>query len=183
MKKQKKEIFKDPRQLKQKLMAALSMLIVAGVLLSTVTFAWLVMSIAPEVRGVTTNVGANGSLEIALLNSSTRQDLSTIQGGGVGSSLANNSLSANYTWGNLIDVSDVSFGLNDITLMPSRISAIANSEGTGFIVNSGMLSVPEYGFDGRIVKLNNNTISAVYGSNKFSYTYGQQDYGILSSEI
>lgn len=178
MKKKKKEIMKDPRQLKQKLMAALSMLIVAGVLLSTVTFAWLVMSIAPEVRGVTTNVGANGSLEIALLNSSTRQDLSTIQGGGVGSSLANNSLSANYTWGNLIDVSDASFGLNDITLMPARISTTANDEGTGFIVNSGMLSVPEYGFDGRIVKLNNNTISAVYGSNKFSYTYGLQDYGV-----
>ena len=178
MKKKKKEIMKDPRQLKQKLMAALSMVIVAGVLLSTVTFAWLVMSIAPEVRGVTTNVGANGSLEIALLNSSTRQDLSTIQGGGVGSSLANNSLSANYTWGNLIDVSDASFGLDDITLMPARISTTANDEGTGFIVNGGMLSVPEYGFDGRIVKLNNNTISAVYGSNKFSYTYGVQDYGV-----
>ncbi|MBR6650813.1 MAG: hypothetical protein IKL36_05335 [Clostridia bacterium] len=178
MKKQKREIMKDPRQLKQKLMAVISMLVVAGVLLSTVTFAWLVMSISPEVRGVTTNVGANGSLEIALLNSSTRQDLSTIQGGGVGSSLANNSLSANYTWGNLIDVSDVSFGLDDITLMPARISTTANEDGTGFIVNSGMLSVPEYGFDGRIIKLNNNTISAVYGSNKFSYTYGVQEYGV-----
>jgi len=178
MKKKKKEIMKDPRQLKQKLMAAVSMLVVAGVLLSTVTFAWLVMSIAPEVKGVTTNIGANGSLEIALLNSATRQDMNTIPSGVVGSSLANNSTSANYTWGNLIDVSDASYGLDDITLMPSRISATENDDGSGYVVNGGLLSVPEYGFDGRIVKLNNNTISSTYASDKFSYTYGVQDYGV-----
>ena len=36
MKKKKKEIMKDPRQLKQKLMAAISMLVVAGVLLTAI---------------------------------------------------------------------------------------------------------------------------------------------------
>ncbi len=176
MKKQKKEIFKDPRQLKQKLMAALSMLIVASVLLSTATFAWLVMSISPEVRGISTNVGANGSLEIALLNSETKLDLSTIKSGAVGQSLATDQISANYTWGNLLDVSSESFGLNEIVLMPSRLNATPGAE--GYIVNSGMLSVPTYGFDGRITDLTNNTISSVYNGTSFMYTYGQQDYGV-----
>lgn len=177
MKKQKKEIFKDPRQLKQKLMAALSMVIVAGVLLSTVTFAWLVMSIAPEVRGISTNVGANGSLEIALLNSQTKLDLSKIPSGVAGASLANGRAEANYTWGNLLDVGSADFGLDGIMLMPSRLNVSEN--GDGHIVNSGMLSVPTYGYDGRITELTNNTISTVYTKDTgFMYTYGQQSYGV-----
>ncbi len=177
MKKQKKEIFKDPRQLKQKLMAALSMLIVAGVLLSTVTFAWLVMSIAPEVRGISTNVGANGSLEIALLNSQTKLDLSKIPSGVAGASLANGRAEANYTWGNLLDVGSADFGLDGIMLMPSRLNVSENGE--GHIVNSGILSVPTYGYDGRITELTNNTISTVYTKDTgFMYTYGQQSYGV-----
>ena len=61
-----------PKTLKRKLMAATSMLLISAVLLAVTSYAWLVMSTAPEVTGITTNVAANGSLEIALLTTETR---------------------------------------------------------------------------------------------------------------
>ena len=79
--KNKKNTNKSPAQLKSKLMAALAMLLVASVLMGSTTYAWLVLSIAPEVTGISTNIGANGSLEIALLNTETRQNMSAIRSG------------------------------------------------------------------------------------------------------
>ena len=76
-----------PRTGRQKLFAAASMLVIAAILLTGATFAWLTLSLAPEVTGISTQIGANGSLEIALLNAETRGDLSKIRTS-VGSSLA-----------------------------------------------------------------------------------------------
>lgn len=164
--------------LKRKLMAALSMLLVAAILLTATSYAWLVLSVAPEVTGITTNVGANGSLEIALLNSETYTDLSKIRTG-TDSSLAAGSTpnaKANYTWGNLVDLSVADYGLSAIKLMPARLS-VAKS-GDGYKVNSGLLSVPTYGYDGRIIQLTDNTVTTTYnGNNKFTYE-GFQDYGV-----
>ena len=71
--KNKNEQQKNPRQLKQKLMATLSMLLIATILLTTASYAWLVLSVAPEVTGISTNVGANGALEIALLKEKVKK--------------------------------------------------------------------------------------------------------------
>ena len=49
-----------PRTLKKKLSAALAMLLIATLLMTTTTFAWFVLSTAPEVTGIETKVGANG---------------------------------------------------------------------------------------------------------------------------
>ena len=68
-----------PSGIRKKFTAALSMLLVAAVLMVGSTYAWFTLSTAPEVKGITTSIGANGNLEIALLNassySSTANDL------------------------------------------------------------------------------------------------------------
>ena len=48
-----------------KLAAAVAMLLVSTIMLTTTTYAWFVLSTAPEVKGMSTTVGSNGSLEIA----------------------------------------------------------------------------------------------------------------------
>ncbi len=164
--------------LKRKLMAALSMLLVAAILLTATSYAWLVLSIAPEVTGITTNVGANGSLEIALLTADTYKDLSKIPTG-PGTSLANGespNVRGNISWGNLVDLSVKDYGLSEVMLLPARLSVAPS--GDGYVVNNGLLSVPTYGYDGRIIQLTDNTVTTTYsGDGKFTYE-GFQDYGV-----
>lgn len=166
----------NPVAVKRKMLAAVSMLLLSGLLLAVVSFAWLTMSIAPEVRGISTNIGANGSLEIALLNSQTKQDLTTIKTS-VGQSLDGGSASANNTWGNLLDLSDESYGLSEIMLLPARLNAVKQADGT-YTLNSGILAVPTYGYDGRIVELTKNTFGATYKDSNFAYNADNQEYGV-----
>ncbi len=167
---------KDPKIVKKSLVASLCMLLISAILLVGTSFAWLTLSIAPEVMGVSTNIAANGSLEMALLTTSTRQDLSTIQTG-IGNTLLNNKTTANHTWGNLVNLVDESYGLGEITLMPTRLDLVMNNDGT-YTVGSGMLQVPTYAEDGRIIELSRDTISAIYGADGFSTILGKQDYGV-----
>lgn len=164
-----------PDTLKQRFAAALAMLLVSSVLLTTVTYAWLSLSTSPEVTGITTNIAANGSLEIALLTTETRQDLSKIKTA-IGQSLANNKTVANNTWGNLVDLNDASYGLGEIALLPARLNV--KQAGGGYTVGDNLLQVPTYGSDGRIIDLTNNTLSALYKNNKFAALLATQDYGV-----
>lgn len=168
----------SPGNMKKKLASAFTMLLVSALLMTTTSYAWLVMSVAPEVTAISTSVGANGSLEIALLNTQTRQDMSSIRSG-VGDSLAvTGGAVSNNTWGNLLDLSFDQYGMDFITLMPARLNAVAKEDG-GYVVDSSLLSVPTYGYDGRIVKLDNNAVTAVYdGQKNFTYVLGAQDYGV-----
>lgn len=161
---------------KRKIASALCMLLVSSILMVTASYAWLVMSVSPEVKGIATNVGANGALEIALLTTTTRQDMTKIDT--MGGSLATRDPSANNTWGNLVDLSYESYGLNNITLWPARLNAIGSNG--RYTIDGGMLSVPTYGYDGRIIDLTDNTVSALYDSEDgiFSYINGLQDYGV-----
>lgn len=164
----------NPKYLKRRLMSALCMLLVATIMLGSTSYAWLVMSTSPEVTGIATQIGANGSLEIALLNTETRQDMDSIKS--IGASLVNRDPSANNTWGNLVDLDYTEYGLEEITLWPARLNAIAS--GNGYTVNSSMLKVPTYGYDGRIVELTDNTLSAIYDGSAFKAILGTQDYGV-----
>ena len=171
----KKNHTKDPQK-RKKLFAALAMLLISSIMLVTVSYAWLALSVAPEVTGITTNVGANGSLEIALLTTETRMDMSTIRTG-VGDSMAvSGAVYANTTWGNLIDLSDDSYGLDKMLLMPARLNATAT--GNGYVVDTGLLSIPTYGYDGRVIDVSEDSVSAIYKDSKFSYTLNSQDYGV-----
>jgi hypothetical protein len=82
---------------RKKLIAALAMLLVSTILMVTTTMAWLVLSRAPEVTGIATNIGANGALEIVLLNTDTYLNPDAIKNAGIGQTLASNKKAANNT--------------------------------------------------------------------------------------
>ena len=136
--------------MKKKLMGAVCMLLVASIMMISATYAWFTLSTAPEITGITTSVGANGNLEMALLSGNV--DATTTQEGGIRSSMAVVADTvANLTWGNLVDLSDDSYGLQSISLKPARFNN-AGSWATG-----NLLSIPVYGADGRVKDLTNNT--------------------------
>ena len=153
------------------------MLLIAFVLMISATYAWLILSTHPEVVGISTQIGSNGSLEIALLDARTRADVTSITSKIGDSADVQGAVSANGSWGNLVNLSDSSYGLDKIIMMPAQLLLEGNST-TGFNVRgSGPLALPLYGSDGRITELSENTVSAVYGGGRFSVT-GEQTYGV-----
>lgn len=178
MKKQVAATKENRRNLRQRLMAALAMLLVAIILAIGTTYAWLTLSVAPEVSGIATNVGANGSLEIALLNGDTYGNPNSVKTPGIGESLAASSPEANERWGNLINLENTSYGLNNIVLYPARLNAVKSETGDGYRVGDKFLSVPTYGYDGRIVDLTDNTVAGTYNGTNFIYDLSKLDYGV-----
>ena len=147
------------------------MLLCSGIMAATATYAWFILSTAPEVVGVTTTVGANGSLEIALLNNTTGQDPSQITAD-VGQSISIvGAVEGNVTWGNLVDVSDASYGLNTIVMYPAVLN-----ETNGVLDVGAPLSIPHNGVDGRITGLSSNTSTALY--NGTAFVAGNANYGV-----
>ena len=49
--------------IRNRLVAAISMLLIASIMLVTSTYAWFTLSTAPEVKGINNSVAGNGSLE------------------------------------------------------------------------------------------------------------------------
>ena len=162
---------KRKRDIKSKLMAAIAMLLVSSIMMVSSTYAWFTLSTAPEVTGISTAVGANGNLEIALLNSTTAADLTKIQSTTGNSVVATNDITvSNVTWGNLVDVGNGNYGLEEITLYPA---ALNGSDGT---FNATIpLKTPEYGVDGRVSQLAANTLTSIYENGTFAGTAG---YGV-----
>ena len=87
--------------IRSKLLAAVAMLLVASFMVVSSTYAWFTLSTAPEVTGITTQVGANGNLEIAL------NTTNTLPGNGTG---LTNVVDKNATWGNIIDLGNAAYG-------------------------------------------------------------------------
>lgn len=155
-----KKMSKRQKDIKSKLLAAISMLLVSSIMMVSSTYAWFTLSTAPEVTGVNTSVGANGNLEMALLPTNgvvAGVPESTAQDGNLAIE------QKNLTWGNLVDVSsnDV-YGTNQFKLYPSQLNVSAE----GSIAKSP-LSTPEYGADGRVVRLAENTSTARYKDSTF----------------
>lgn len=165
---------KMPSSIRSKLLATLSMLLVATIMMVSTSYAWLVLSTAPEVTGIDTQIGANGSLEIALLNGESFADLSKLDAADFDESAEMTVVNANLTWGNLVSLADTAYGLSEITLMPSRLNIMTEAE--QFKVKTTLLKTPKYGEDGRILKLNETALTAVYANGKF--TPGEADYGV-----
>lgn len=160
---------------KKKLMGAVCMLLVASIMMISATYAWFTLSTAPEVTGITTSVGANGSLEMALLNKTTYADLTKIESKVGNSSAAQAVTAANLTWGNLVDLSDASYGTNAFTLNPAALNIAA----AGQVDMSTPLATPVYGSDGRVSKLDKNTVTGTYSTtDKAFVTATNQEYGV-----
>lgn len=144
--------------LKQKLVSATAMLLVSSILMVTSSYAWFVLSTAPEVTNIKTQVGANGALEIALLNQASWDDLTKLDMGDIDESATESLLDANLTWGNLVDLGDTSYGMDKIVLNPARL--YLEQDGSQYKVNTVMLKTPVYGEDGRIQSLDKTSAVA-----------------------
>lgn len=153
---------------KKKLMGAVCMLLVASIMMISATYAWFTLSTAPEITGITTSVGANGSLEMALLNSETYADMSKIKSA-VGDSMAvdGNVKRANITWGNLVDLSSDTYGLQNIKLMPARWNTNADTGAINADTGNYLLT-PKYGADGRVTDVSGTTMGGAWDGNSWS---------------
>lgn len=161
----------------RKITVSIAILLISVILLSSVTYAWLSLSKVPEVTGIVTHIGSNGSLEIALLSSETYVNPFLIRTA-VGDSAALIDITkANLSWGNIIDLLDPSYGLDKISILPSRLNVRTGIEGSGF-VGDNILVFPEYGIDGRLQSVHSNTVSAIYSEDGFIYSTTQQKYGV-----
>lgn len=167
-----KKMSKRQKDMKSKLMAAICMLLVSSIMMVSTTYAWFTLSTAPEVTGITTAVGANGNLEMALLptnglNAEAKDDFG-IQSKAGDSMAVQPTKDANITWGNLVNLT-TNYGLENITLYPAAL----NESGEG--VNKQIfLKTPTYGADGRVAELLANTVNGVYSGSAFV----QSDNGI-----
>ena len=173
---------------KKKLMGAICMLLVASIMVVSSTYAWFTLSTAPEITGISTSVGANGNLEMALLNgledgteeTDTYADLDKIKSA-VGDSVAatQDAKKSNITWGNLVNLKD-GYGLDQIKLMPARLSKAPDSTAEETKVNhTNLLQIASYGADGRVKDVDGLAVSAVKsGENGFQYTADAQTYGV-----
>ena len=94
-----------PKILK-KLYAAAALLLVATLLMSSATYAWIVLSTAPEATEITTTVGANGALEIKLNLSNADPD------------------DKNAIFRNIVEFENKQYGLDKIVLRPAMPSAV-----------------------------------------------------------
>ena len=174
-----KKKIRVPLFFKRKVFIVSMLLICSGIMAVMATYAWFILSTAPEVKGVSTTVGANGSLEIALLDNTTGANTSLIKAD-VGDSIEIvGRVWGNVTWGNLVDLSDVSYGLNTLTLYPSLLNE------TNDIINTGaMLSIAHNGYDGRITKVSSDTSAAKYNGTAFDTKdalYGVRAIGSVGS--
>jgi len=149
----------------KRLYAAICMVLVSAMLVSTASYAFLVLSTAPAASNVTTHISANGNLEIALGKNIAK----TAPGNSLGK---NNLTRANRTWGNLIDLNDVSYGLHEIILRP----AVLNSAG-GAVDRLHPLAYPVYGAGGRVEYIYaNNMFAGVYNGEHF--VTNPNEYGV-----
>ena len=162
---------------KRKITIAVAALMACLILLVTASYAWITLSSAPEVTGISTQIGANGSLEMALLNDSTFLNPALIRNLVGDSVTVSGVLASNQAWGNMVDLSDAAYGLQKINLLPARLNIMTGAEGQPIVANN-MLVFPEYNVDGRFQTMNTNSVSAVYRDDTFLYSTQSHGYGV-----
>lgn len=180
--KRKKQKVLMPAGIRSKLMAAASMLMVGVIMMVSSTYAWFTLSTAPEVKNISTTVAGNGSLEIALMPESG--NIGNISAGAVGSNA--DAKTSNTKWGNLVDLSDVSYGLSSIKLYPAELNTTMEDGTVTFNENgSSPLSIPVYGGDGRIDSTSAENIGLrTYKDGGFSgESYGVRAIGEVNNGV
>ena len=167
-------------KLTKKLNVTMVLVLICLVLLIVVSYAWLTIALRPEVQRLETNVGANGSLEIALLNEVTFADTTRIMTRVGDSAVKQEVTQTNVSWGNIIQLSE-GYGLEEIVLLPARLN-VTNSGDDTLHVDSGLLKTAEFGIDGRIRLLRDDTVSTTWEENwdkgNFTYYVDGRRYGV-----
>ena len=174
--KEKKKKVLMPFGLHNKLIAAISMLLVSSIMMVSSTYAWFTLSTAPEVKNISTTVAGNGSLEIALMP--TKGLLSDITAGVVGKTAA--LTDKNIKWGNQVVLSEGEndpYGLNDISLNPAQLNyEKADGAAEAAFVPDKPLAIAKYGFDGRIAGLGAQNVGV--RSKADSVGFDSTNYGV-----
>lgn len=134
--------------LREKVTAVAFLLALSVIMLTSASYAWLTISKAPEVTAVNTNIAANGSLEIALATGNGLIPPGESQVGDSAAADEQTTIYANTTWGNLINLNDEAYGLENLVLRPAQLNTAA------------LLESPLYGSvfggDGRVTQLSSN---------------------------
>lgn len=150
--------------MREKVAAAMSILLIASIVSVTATYAWMTISRAPAVQNISTVLAANGSLEIAL----SKEDGSLPDEFDVDESVTGSRdiTVTNLQWGNLLNLSDASYGIDNLALRPALLNE------TTLLKNP--LSGAVYGSDGRITGLTANCTYVKYRNGDFftSNAYG-----------
>lgn len=123
--------------LKERVGVVALLFIMSITMVGSATFAWITLSRAPEINGLATTIASNGNLEIALSDLDGKVPDETKIGDGSG-----NVTQSNLTWGNLINLSDESYGLSNIVLRPAALNVRT-------LATSPMYTV-KYDGDGRV---------------------------------
>ncbi len=168
-------------EMKERVAAAAFLMVMSVMMMVSASFAWITLSRAPEAAGMQTTVAANGNLEIALAQGPTVDETGKkanavvpgeSQAGDSSAAEGQSIVEANATWGNLLNVSDPSYGISNIALRPALLSAYNRTE---YPLNGAT-----YGGDGRVVSTNDRYEFASYekiddshssflGGNKVNY--------------
>ena len=154
-------------RMKEKVMAAVSMLVISAIMATSASFAWVALSVNPEVSNIETTVAANGNLEIALSDKDGAEPEKS-QIGDSGKDL----VKKNITWGNLVNLSDESYGLGEIILRPAQLNTTGN-------LLTAPLKIVTYGSDGRVDKFSSSLKFANYDlANDTFVVPGLPEYGV-----
>lgn len=135
-------------ELKERVIAVALLLLMSAAMMTSATFAWITLSRAPEVSNVSTTVAANGNLEIALATGEGTDAPGESKVGDSSAAEGQTIVNSNITWGNLINLSDPAYGLDELTLRPAQLNHTA-------LLTSPLYST-SYGMDGRVEKLTSN---------------------------
>ena len=183
--KEKKKKVLMPFGLRNKLIAAISMLLVSSIMMVSSTYAWFTLSTAPEVKNISTTVAGNGSLEIALMPKEGL--LGKITAGVVGGNATLKD--KNTKWGNQVVLSEEGsdpYGLSAISLNPAQLNyAKAEGAAEAAFVPDKPLAIAKYGFDGRIAGLDAQNVgvkSKANGEGFDSAEYGVRAIGELGKD-
>lgn len=154
--------------LKERLAAVALLLVVSMIMMISSTFAWVTLSRSPEVNGLSTSISGNGNLEIAL----SKPDGSAPDEYDVDESVSKgtNVAASNLQWGNLINLSHSSYGIQNMVLRPAQLNT------TGLLNNP--LWGAQYGSDGRIESLNSDFAFVNYDGKQFGIDSSGYKYGV-----
>ena len=165
----------DLPRMREKVFGALLMLVIAASVIVASAYAWVTLSRSPETGNITTTLAANGALEIALAKPDgslpDEFDIDEAVAGGT------NVTVSNLQWGNLVNLSDSSYGIDNLALRPAQLN-------TTSLLTSPLWGAV-YGGDGRITNLNSNYAYAKYNGSQFLTTneYGVRAIATYKAEI
>lgn len=155
--------------IRERLIAVAVLLAVSITMMASATFAWVVLTTKPELKGVSLSISGNGSLEIALV----KPDGSQPDASQIGDSVAAGTpiKDANLKWGNLVNVSE-GYGLDSLVLRPAKLNPAGLPHGRPL---EGVV----YGDDGRVEGMQSDYDFTVWQTGAAGGAFVKPDDGVL----